>query len=53
MFIIQDWTGKVCFHGKEFEGFEEAWGYIYDQYRHLPENEFNEQMGEYYVIEKE
>jgi hypothetical protein len=23
-FIIQDWTGKVCFFGKEFESFEEA-----------------------------
>ena len=27
-YIIKDWTGKVCFHGKTFDDFEDAWGFI-------------------------
>lgn len=50
-FIIKDWTGKVCFFGKEFECFEEAWDFIYDFYKDLSEHDFNEQMGEYFVEE--
>lgn len=29
-FIIKDWTGKVCFQGKTFPSFEDAWGFIYE-----------------------
>lgn len=52
-FIIQDWTGKVCFHGKEFAYFEDAWGFIYEFHRDLNEKDFEDQMGEYYVELKE
>lgn len=30
MFIIIDWTGRVLFNGQEFEDFETAWGFIYE-----------------------
>ena len=50
-FIIKDWTGKVCFHGKTFDDFEGAWGYVRAQYEDLDEEEFDEQMGEYHVEE--
>lgn len=48
-FIIKDWAGNECFRGKRFSSFEAAWGYIYECYDHLAEEEFNEQMEEYYV----
>lgn len=50
-FIIKDWMNNTCFHGKTFEGFEEAWGFIYEFHKDLSEQEFDEQMGEYYVEE--
>jgi hypothetical protein len=25
---IIDWAGNVCFHGKTFPDFEDAWGFI-------------------------
>lgn len=28
-FIIRDWADNVCFGGKEFDSFEDAWDYIY------------------------
>ena len=27
--IIEDWTGRVLFDGKEFPSFEEVWEFIY------------------------
>ena len=27
-FIIKDWAGNICFHGKQFPDFEDAWGFI-------------------------
>ena len=52
--IIKDWTGKVCFHGKEFPDFESAWGFIreYPEYENLSDDEFDEAMGEYFVEKK-
>ena len=29
-FEIRDWTGKVCFNGKRFESFDDAWSFIYE-----------------------
>ena len=48
-YIIKDWTGKVCFHGKEFDDFETAWGYLRDMYANLDEADFDEALGEYFV----
>ncbi len=50
-FIIEDWAGNICFNGRKFKTFEDAWGFLYDFYRDLPDHEFDEQMGEYYVEE--
>ena len=28
-YIIKDWMGSICFKGKTFQTFEDAWEYIY------------------------
>jgi len=28
--MIKDWVGNVCFDGKTFETFEEAWAHVYE-----------------------
>jgi len=48
-FIIEDWAGNICFKGKRFKTFADAWGYINEIYEHLCEEKFNEQMQEYFV----
>jgi hypothetical protein len=48
-YIIKDWMGNTCFKGKTFDSFEDAWGFIYEQYDGLNEKEFDEQMEEYFV----
>lgn len=45
MFIIQDWAGNVLFNGREFESFEDAWDFIYEQF---PDEENFE---DYYVTQ--
>lgn len=48
-FIVKDWAGNtIDFYGV-FERFEDAWGAIYENFDHLGEKEFDEQMGEFYV----
>lgn len=53
IWIIKDWTGndKTAFYGT-FDSFEDAWSALYEAFADLDENEFNEQMGEYYVESK-
>ena len=48
---IIDWASNEMFGGKQFDSFEEAWGFLYEKFDHLPEKEFNEEMGEYEVVE--
>lgn len=49
-YIIKDWAGndKTSYYGK-FETFEDAWGRLYEEFDNLSEDDFNEQMGEFYV----
>ena len=49
--IIDDYY-KICFHGKEFDDFEDAWGFIRETFDHLENEEFDEEMGEYSVVPK-
>ncbi len=51
-FIIQDWAGNHCFQQHDFASFENAWGFLYEKYEALSEKDFDEQMGEYYVVQK-
>jgi hypothetical protein len=44
MYVIQDWMGNICFKGKEFPSFEDAWGFIYETI------DDEESYQEYYVI---
>ena len=61
-FIVKDWAGNIlCYDGKfrrpdfavakEFNYFDEAWGFLYEKYDHLSEKDFNEQMEEFHVDE--
>lgn len=49
---IIDWAGndKTPYYGT-FETFEDAWGALYEEFDSLPEDEFDAQMGEFYVVE--
>lgn len=38
-FIIQDWAGNVLLKGKQFDSFDDAWGYIYYAF---PEDDWTE-----------
>jgi hypothetical protein len=29
-YIIQDWAGNICFDGKSFDSFDDAWGFLYE-----------------------
>jgi hypothetical protein len=50
-YIIKDWADNACFQGRQFDNFDDAWGYIYELYDGLSENEFDAQMGEYWVMQ--
>lgn len=53
-FIIKDWAGNICFHGKTFRSFEDGWGYIYEKDPEPEESDSNWLDGwydDYYVTE--
>lgn len=52
-FRIYDWAGndKTSYYGT-FKAFEDAWGALYEEFSDLSENDFDEQMGEFYVEQK-
>lgn len=67
-FIITDWAGNVCFQGKEFPTFDDAWNdFLYPEiHRQVQEEspqleegseayekQYNETAGEYFVVNKE
>lgn len=29
-YIIRDWASNICFHGRTFDTFEDAWSFIYE-----------------------
>lgn len=43
-FRITDWSGNVCFFGRRFDSFEDAWGFLYEN---TPEDYWQE----YSVVE--
>ena len=50
-FIIKDWAGNICFKGKEFKTFDDAWEYVWEN---DPCSEEEEEKGYYsdYYVEK-
>lgn len=50
-YIVKDWAGNTLDFYGTFEDFEDAWGAIRENFAHLNEHDFNEQMGEFYVEE--
>lgn len=55
-FIITDWAGNLLFKDKDFETFEEAWDFIYENVDNSKydetENEDDNEYQEYYVVTK-
>lgn len=52
VFKIFDWAGNdMTYYYGTFESFEDGWGAIYENFNHLNEDDFNEQMSEFYVEE--
>ena len=57
VFIIQDWTGKVCFYDKVFTDFDDADGFLSEYIEGLypgievGDELFYEVRGEYYITE--
>lgn len=47
MFEIKDWTGNLCFNGRQFESFDDAESFLSET---LDEN-YDEDRGEYYIEE--
>lgn len=52
-FIVKDSMGKILDFYGESECFETAWGKIYENFDHLNEEDFDEQMSEFWVEELE
>jgi hypothetical protein len=52
-YYIQDWAGndKTDFYG-EFNSFEDAWAALHENFNHLDEKSFEDQMGEFEVLER-
>jgi len=50
-FIVKDWAGNVLDFYGESESFEDAWGKIRENFDHLDEKEFDDQMSEFFVDE--
>ena len=46
---IRDWMNAVLFNGTEFDSFEDAWDYIYENCND-PEFEDDGEFDDYYVI---
>lgn len=51
-FIVKDWTGSIIDFYGHHDSFEGAWASIYENFKHLNEIDFDQQMQEFYV-EKE
>ena len=46
-YIIKDWMNNVCFKGKKFNSFDDAWSFIYENDPNL--NNDDHWFDDYYV----
>jgi hypothetical protein len=46
IFIIKDWANNICFKGKTFESFEDAWGFLYEMF---PNGDDDRTFDDYFV----
>lgn len=52
-FYIIDWAGNdKTDYFSQFNSFEAAWERLYYEFRNLPETEYEEQLGEFEVMER-
>lgn len=52
-YIIKDWAGNTCFHGKTFKSFDDAEEYLSLKFEHLTDKAYNEERGEYWIQHKD
>lgn len=45
-YVIKDWTGKECFHGKRFKTFDDAWGFLLETF---PNGDDDNTFDDYFV----
>jgi hypothetical protein len=50
-YIIKDWAGNVCFGGREFDHFDDASEYLDEQLSDLPDDQYEEERGEFAIVE--
>lgn len=50
-YIIKDWVNNTCFKGTEFESFEDAWSFIYENDPCTEEQSESGYYDDYYVEE--
>ena len=50
-YIIQDWTGTTKFNNKTFEYFDDAADFLLEQFPMIGEDEREDELGEFYIIE--
>lgn len=51
-FVIKDWAGNTCFHGKTFKTFDDADSFLSERFEHLSDEDYEEERGEYWIEEK-
>ena len=45
-YLISDWAGNVLFDGQTFDSFNDAWGFLYEQFPDWEHEDFED----YYVL---
>lgn len=45
---IRDWANNLCFKGKTFPSFEDAWGFLYETF---PNGDEDRTFDDYFVVE--
>ena len=50
-FIIVDWADNHCFTNKKFNSYDEAWEFIYCKFPVLDNDDRENELDSYYVIE--
>lgn len=46
-FLIQDWAGNICFHGREFESFDDAEEFLCERL----DDAYETDREEYYIVQ--
>lgn len=50
-FVIYDWAGNEMFNGKSFKTFEDGWDYLYELFPGTDDDDQEEELGEFQVLQ--